>query len=185
MEDEQIVELLWQRQENGLGELKLKYDGLCRQTAKNILALPDDVSECLNDAYFQLWQLIPPQRPEHLAAFLLRVVRNLALKRYAYNNAQKRRPEVLLSLNELAEVAPDGAVPEDELVRQALVVAINAFLRQQSKLNRQIFLRRYWYFDSLAEIAGKAGLSSGAVTVRLCRMRGALKEYLCKEGFEI
>ncbi len=87
MEDEEIVALLWQRQEAGLAELKMKYDQLGRQVAHNILAAPDDVSECLNDAYFQLWQLIPPQRPQKLAAFLLKVIRNLALKRYAYNSA--------------------------------------------------------------------------------------------------
>lgn len=186
MDDEQIVEMLWQRQEEGLTEVKRKYDCLCRHVAQNILALPDDISECLNDAYFRLWRLIPPQRPRHLPAFLLRVVRNLALKRYAYNSAQRRCPEVLLSLNELAEVLPaaEGA-PEAELNREGLLAAINSFLRRQSKLNRQIFLRRYWYFNSLTEIAGQAGLSEGAVAARLWRLRAALRVYLQKEGFDI
>ena len=158
MEDERIIEMLWQRQESGLAEVKLKYERLCRQTAQNILAFPDDVSECLNDAYFQLWQLIPPQRPQHLPAFLLRVVRNLALKRYAYNSAQKRCPEVLLSLSELAEVTPAAMALDEELNRAELLAAINDFLRRQNKLNRLLFMRRYWYFNSLDELAGQSGL---------------------------
>ena len=185
MEDEQIIEMLWQRQENGLAEVKLKYERLCWQTAQHILTLPDDISECLNDAYFQLWQLIPPQRPQHLPAFLLRVVRNLALKRYAYNSAQKRCPEVSLSLSELAEVTPSATALDEELNRGELLAAINSFLRQQNKLNRQLFLRRYWYFNSLDELAGQSGLSNGAVAARLCRMRAALKVHLQKEGFNI
>lgn len=185
MDDEGIVALLWQRQESGLAELKMKYDRLCRQTAHNILAAPDDVSECINDAYFQLWQLIPPQRPRRLAAFLLKVVRNLALKKYAYNNAQKRRADFVLSLDELAEIAPGGLTPESELDRERLPVAISSFLHRQSRLNRQLFLRRYWYFDSVAEIAAQSALSQGAVNVRLCRLRSDLKAYLQKEGFDV
>lgn len=184
MEDAEIVERLFQRQESGLQELKLKYDRLARGVAQNILALPEDVSECLNDAYFAMWQLIPPQRPERLPAFLLRVVRNLALKRYAYNTAQKRSPNQQLPLAELAEVLHGGPQPEDELGRKRLVMVLNSFLQDQSRQNRQLFLRRYWYFEPLEEAASQVGLSRGAAAARLCRMRGRLREYLQKEGFD-
>lgn len=183
MDDEQIRELLWQRQEEGLQALKLKYDRLCRQTAQNILPAAEDVNECLNDAYFQIWQLIPPQQPQNLAAFLLRVVRNLALKKHAYNTAQKRSPQVLLPLDELAEVVGGGF--EAEIEGAELTAAINNFLRGQSKLNRQLFLRRYWYFDEIEAIAEQAGMSEGAVRVRLYRLRVALKKHLQKEGFAV
>ncbi len=183
--DEEIVEQLFQRQEAALQAVKRKYERLCRQVAGNVLALPEDVSECVNDAYFTLWRLIPPQRPDKLPAFLLKLVRNLALKRYAYNAAQKRDPNLRLPLDELAEALPGGLQPEEVLGRKDLAVAVNAFLRGQSRLNRQLFLRRYWYFEPLKEAAEQAGLSAGAAAARLCRMRAGLRDYLQKEGFEI
>lgn len=125
------------------------------------------------------------ERPDTLPAFLLKLVRNLALKRYAYNAAQKRDPNLWLPLDELAEALPGGLQPEEVLGRKDLVVAVNAFLRGQSRLNRQLFLRRYWYFEPLKEAAEQAGLSAGAAAARLCRMRAGLRDYLQKEGFEI
>lgn len=183
--DEEIVEQLCQRQEAALQAVKRKYERLCRQVAGNVLALPEDVSECVNDAYFTLWRLIPPQRPDKLAAFLLKLVRNLALKKYAYNTAKKRSSNLPLPLDELAETLPGGLQPEEVLGQKDLAVAVNSFLCEQSQQNRQLFLRRYWYFEPLKEAAEQAGLSAGAAAARLCRMRAGLRDYLQKEGFEI
>lgn len=183
--DAEIVNMLFQRQEAALQEVKRKYERLCRRVAGNVLALPEDVGECVNDAYFTLWQLIPPQRPDKLPAFLLRLVRNLALKKYAYITAQKRRPDLWLPLDELAEMLPGGLQPEEALGLEGLAEALNTFLRGQSQQNRQLFLRRYWYFEPLSAAAEQAGLSAGAAAARLCRMRSSLREYLQKEGFEI
>lgn len=184
-EDEEIVEQLFLRQEAALQAVKQKYERLCRYVAGNVLAEQEDVSECVNDAYFTLWQLIPPQRPVRLSAFLLRLVRNLALKRYAYNTAQKRSFNLRLPLDELAEILPGGLQPEEALGREQLAAAMNRFLRGQSQQNRQLFLRRYWYFEPLHTAAEQAGLSAGAAAARLCRMRAGLRDYLQKEGFEI
>jgi RNA polymerase sigma-70 factor (ECF subfamily) len=185
MEDNQIIDLFHRRDEAALRETQQKYDRLCRQIAHNILADVQDVNECLNDAYLTLWQTIPPQTPQNLSAFLLKITRNLSLKRLAYNSAKKRSPETLLSLDELTEVLPADADLSDELAKQQLIAAINQFLHQQSEQNRTLFLRRYWYFDTLPQISHQFGLSENAAAARLFRLRKNLKKYLQKEGINL
>jgi RNA polymerase sigma-70 factor (ECF subfamily) len=185
MEDKQIIGLFWLRDETALRETQQKYDRLCRQIAHNILTDVQDVNECLNDSYLTLWQTIPPQRPQNLAAFLLKITRNLSLKRLAYNSAQKRSPGLLLSLDELAEALPAAANIEDEITKQQLITAINQFLRRQNEQNRALFLRRYWYFDSLPQICRQFNLTENAAAARLFRLRKSLKNFLQKEGITL
>ncbi len=182
MEDPDIIDLYWERSENAIAETDAKYKGLCMHVANNILHNDSDAEECLNDTYLAVWNAIPSKRPRYLPAFICRVMRNIALKRCEHENARKRRPEVLLSLDELDECIPSTEDVEAACDAEELGRIISSFLRQQPKRNRMIFLRRYWYFDSQSKLAESFGMSENAVKQLLFRMRGQLKEYLEKEG---
>lgn len=184
MEDERIIMLLESRDEAGLGEVSRKYAAQAGRLARRLLADEGAAAECLNDALLALWQKIPPEKPRHLGAYWLKIVRNLALKQLQHDLAQKRRPAALLPLDELAEALPAVDLGS-ELAAQRLRELIEQFLRGQSALNRGLFLRRYWYLEDTAAIAGRFGLSAGAVDARLFRLRQKLAAYLQKEGVEI
>lgn len=184
MEDERIIALLENRDEAGLAAVSRKYAGQAGQLAGRLLYDEGAAAECLNDALLALWQKIPPEKPRHLGAYWLKIVRNLALKRLRHDLAQKRRPQALLPLDELAEALP-AADLADGLAAQHLRELIERFLREQSALNRALFLRRYWYLEDTAAIAGRCGLSAGAVEARLFRLRQKLAAYLQKEGVAI
>ncbi len=184
MEDEEIVELYFARDERALRETEAKYGPLCRKIAINILGAPQDAEECVNDVYLALWDAIPPARPRSLMAFAAGVTRRQALKRLRHDSAGKRSPGCLVPLSELAEVLPDerfsSGVEDEDLAR-----LIGRFLREQSPEARCVFIRRYWYFDSVRDIAGRYGFSENKVKSLLFRGRNRLKDYLRKEGVSI
>lgn len=182
MEDRKILALLWDRAEQAIEALAEKYGSRLYQTAMNILDCHQDALECVNDAYFALWNAIPPQRPDPLAGFVLRVGRNTALKRLRWETAGKRNSAYDASLDELAGCLPGGTL-EDAWDAKALGQSIDRFLGAQSRENRVIFLRRYWFGDSVKEISQTLGLQQNAVSVRLNRLRAKLKDYLTKEGY--
>lgn len=180
MTDSDIISLLWARAENAIAVLAGAYGRRLYFTAMNILDSPQDAEECVNDTYLAVWNEIPPQRPNPLAGFVYKIGRNTALNRLRSNQAQKRNSRYDLSLEELNDCIP-GPAFEERLDARALGRAIDRFLSTQSRQNRILFLRRYWFGDSLRDVASVAGLSENATAVRLSRIREKLKDYLIKE----
>lgn len=182
MEDQAIISLLFARAENAIAALEKRFESQLYKTAMNILDNPQDAQECVNDTYLALWNAIPPAEPDPLAAYVQRTGRNIALKRHRQNTAQKRNTLYDISLDELAE-----CLPGDDLVQQLdtreVGRAINSFLTAQPRDSRIIFLRRYWYGDSVKDIALTMHMQESAAAVRLSRLRKKLKEHLIKEGF--
>ena len=157
MEDQAIIQLYWQRLESAIGETKTKYGRLLRSISKGILKNQEDAEECENDTYLKAWNTMPPQGPDHLSAFLAKIIRNLSLDRYDSQRAEKRGSgEVPLLLDELSEViADERAFPAET---EALSEQLNAFLFGSLKTEaRVMFLRRYWFSDSVPEVAERMG----------------------------
>ncbi len=182
MEDIKIIELFRKRDESAIAELKQKYDKLCVYVAGNILSVREDVEECVNSAYFDVWSNIPPETPDDLKTYLCRIVKNKAIDRLKYNSAAKRSHELTVSLDELAECIPAKA--EEELSAAQLAETISRFLHEQDEKHRKVFVRRYWYGDSLARIAKLYDMNEKTVATYLFRTRNKLKEYLRKEGYD-
>lgn len=182
MEDKKILELLWDRVESALDALAKKFGRRLLYTAMNILGNPQDAEEAVSDTYLALWNTIPPQKPDPLAGYVHRTGRNVALKKYRHLSAQKRATQYDVSLEELSGILP-GPSFEEQMDARELGRAIDAFLDTISKENRVLFLRRYWFGDSVKHLAKAMGLSENTVSVRLSRIRGQLKDYLNKEGF--
>lgn len=182
MEDKQIIRLLFERAESAISALAEKFGSRLHATAMNILEDPQDAEECVNDTYLTLWNTIPPQTPNPLCAYAYRICRNTALKRLRENTAQKRNSAYDLSLEELAGCLQAGSM-EDTLDVRELGRGINAFLQTQSRRNRILFVRRYWFGDCVKDIAGTLGMQPGAVSTRLSRIRADLSAYLIQEGF--
>ncbi len=182
MEDAQIVDLYWQRDESAISETARKYGMLCRTVAKNILMVYEDAEECVNDAYHRAWNAIPPQRPEHLGAWLGRVVRNLALDRWEHDHARKRYSGMTAMLSELEDCVPAPKTAESELEDKELSRLISAWLRTLEREDRVLFVRRYWYGAALQELAAERGISPGKLAQRMFRLRRSLRNALEKEG---
>ena len=185
MEDERIVEMYFERNESAIKETEKKYGRYCYAIARRILCSEQDAEECVNDTYLRTWEAIPPHKPDRLSAFLGKIVRNLALNRYAHNHAQKRFEGVDVALDELAEVLADPESELDDGQTLDLREALDGFLATLPAETRIIFLRRYWYFCAVKEIAESMGISEGRVKVTLHRTRSKLKEYLMKEGISV
>ena len=184
MEDAEIVQLYWTRDERAIGESERKYGPLCRGVALRVLESPEDAEECVSDTWLRSWNAIPPRRPRLLGSFFACITRNLALDRWRASHAARRSGgETALALEELEDCV-SGKSLEDEAARRELVRLLNGFLRSLSARDRSIFLRRYWSVESLARIAAAEGMSVSAVHRRLEKLRAALAEDLRKEGFE-
>lgn len=181
MEDSEIIELFWARSEQAVAALRDKHGRLMFQVARNVLDSWEDADECVSDSYWGVWNAIPPERPAPLLAFVLRITRNLALKRRRDTHAQKRDPARALPLQELENCLFSPSAEELCSARE-LGQGIDRFLAALDAENRVIFMRRYWFSDSLEDIAQLLGLRENAVSVRLFRIRGKLKAYLKKEG---
>lgn len=183
MEDKKILELLWNRAEAALEALAKKFGRRLLYTAMNILGNPQDAEEAVNDTYMALWNTIPPEKPDPLAGYVHRTGRNVALNKRRHLTAQKRNSQYDVSLDELAGILPAPSF-EDLLDARALGQAIDRFLDTIHRENRILFLRRYWFGDSVKELAHTFGMSENTVSVRLSRIRTQLKAYLIeKEGF--
>ena len=183
MDDHEIVDLYWQRDEHAIEATAAKYESYCMKISQNILSDRADSEENVNDTYLHAWQAMPPQRPAILSAFLGKIARNLALNRYKARSAQKRQGDVFaLSLDELDDCAPALSSPDDEATAAELGRSISAFLRTLPEETRNIFLRRYWYCDATADIAARYSLTESKVRVTLHRTRGKLAAYLQERG---
>lgn len=182
MEDSQIIALFHERSEQAIEELDRKYGAALRKTAANILRDRLDVEECVSDALLGAWNSIPPQDPRPLASYVCRIARNLAVKRYHANTAQKRNGNYDLVLDELAECLPAPTDVEADYTTKELSAAVSRFLETVSYEDRFCFIRRYWYADPVSEIAAMTNSDSHRVSVRLYRTRERLRRTLQKEG---
>lgn len=185
MEDGEIIALFHARSERAIAELAAKYGGVCRAVAENILHDRQDAEECLNDAYLGVWNTVPPRRPEALLPYVCRITRNQALTRYHARTAQKRSSRYELALDELAECLAAPETAEGALDAAELSRAIDRFLDTLARAERVLFVRRYWYADSLADLAERFGISRNHAAVRLGRTRKKLRDYLTKEGYTL
>ncbi len=185
MEDEQILALYFARKEQAIAETARKYGALCSRIAGNILSLREDAEECVNDTYHAAWTRIPPERPRSLSAFLGRITRNLAISRYRANHAQKRYSGMEILLSELNDCVPAPEDMEQIMDRRQLSARISQWLEALPEEDRRLFLRRYWYGDSVADLALEWGRTPGQISQTLLRLRRLLRAYLEKEGISL
>ena len=186
MEDAKIVQLYWDRNQEAIPVTADKYGSYCTTIANNILGNREDAEECVNDTYLKAWNSMPPHRPGVLSAFLGKIVRNLAFNQYKYNTAEKRGgSQTRVVLDEIAELVSDADNVEQEIDRRDLIRWIDTFLGTISAKHRGIFVRRYWYFDSISDIASRFGMTENNVSVTLNRLRLKLHRYLLERGFEL
>ncbi len=183
MPDEEIVELYFARSEEAIVQSDRKYGKTCHHIAYNILYSDQDAEECVNDTWLRAWNAIPPERPAALGAWLSAVTRRLALSRYDYKTAAKRYGGIQTSLDELAECVPDGSITLADDVAMGLI--INSFLESLPTRTRMVFMRKYWYMDSVEGIAAAMGMSVSAVKVILYRTRKKFRAWLDKEGIVV
>lgn len=183
MDDSQIIALYWNRSEDAIAQTQRKYGKLCYKIAYQILGSPQDSEECVNDTFLRAWNVIPPKRPQKLSAFLCKITRNQALKRYESNTAEKRGGgEVTLALEELAGCIPDPGSVSATTEQRELTRQLNGFLSTLTGEARVIFLRRYWGMEPVRDIARALRISESKVKVTLHRTRKKLKVYLEQEG---
>lgn len=185
MEDQRIVDLYWERAEAAISETQIKYGRYCHSIAYNILNSNQDAEECVNDTYIHAWNAMPPHKPRRLSTFLGKLTRNIALNRYIHNHAQKRFANTEFILDEVEQFLPEAATGQpvvDEIILRDL---LNRFLDALPQETRILFVRRYWYFSTVKEIAREYRLSESNVKVTLLRTRNKLKAYLEKEGIAI
>jgi len=181
MTDENIVRLFWERSESAIAETEKLYGNYFFHIANGILHSEEDAKEVVNDTYLKAWNSIPPERPNPLKAFLGRITRQLSINRLEQNTAKKRGGgQYTAAIDELAEVLADGG---DDYAVADLTDALNRFLRKLPTDQRRVFIKRYWYMHSVADIAASYDMSESKVTSMLFRLRNKLKEQLLKEGF--
>ena len=178
MEDAGIIELFFERSEQGIRELDIKYGKACRKLSYNIVNDRQDAEECVNDAYLGAWNAIPPVHPNPLLSYIVKIVRNISLKIYWRKEAAKRSGHYKIALEEIEGYIADQKTVEDEIEARELARIIGEFLDTLTLENRVIFMRRYWFADSYKDIAEFMGLSEKNISVRLTRIREKMKQYL-------
>ena len=182
MNDTKIKDLFFERNEKAIHALSEKYGKICKTISFNVLRSESDAEECVNDALLAVWNTIPPQNPDYLAAFVYKITRNIATERYRKNTAQKRNGFYDVTLSEL-----ENCLPSDDafsaLEAKELSAFFNDFLGTLKEEERMIFVKRFWYSQSVTEIAENIGISAHAVSVKLSRTKEKLKKFLSKKGF--
>lgn len=181
MEDGQIIELYFRRDEEAIRQTQLAYGGRLYNLSYRLLLCQEDAEESVSDTYLKAWETIPPTRPVFFYAYLAKICRFLSMGKLDWNNAAKRRAEVVTLSDELACCIPDVS-REQQLQSQELGALLNDFLGTLSDENRRIFMRRYWYGESIGEIAQRFRLGESNVKTKLMRTRNALRAFLEKEG---
>ncbi len=184
MDDLRIIELYFERDERAIEETDAKYGKLCHRIAYNILNNHEDSEECVNDTYVGVWNAVPPTRPNNFMSFVCKITRNLSLKRLEFMKREKRSAEVLVSLDELAAILPDERYAPD-VSDEDVGKLISAFLRNQKEDVRNVFIRKYYFFDSIRDIAERFGFTESKVKNMLYYTRNKLKDHLIKEGVEL
>lgn len=183
MKDEMIIELYWNRSEKAISETDKKYGAYCYRVSFNVLSNKEDAEECVSDTYLKTWNSIPPTRPTRFMAFLGKITRNISLNLLKMNTTKKRGGDLVRVIEEeLDECAPKNPV-EEEVNRGLLLDCINAYLNRQTEIKANIFVRRYWYMDTVKAISDRYKMNESTVSTILMKMRKELREYLMKEGF--
>lgn len=185
MDDNTIIDLLFERQDSVLEQLQQKYGALCHNVAYSILDSEEDSKECMNDVLMKLWSSIPPDRPESLKAYLVRITRNLSIDRLRHRRSAKRNSMCDVPLSELEACIPGGTSPDEQIDCAELGRLISRFLRELTPEYRFIFMGRYWNGRSIKSLASEFDMTCGYVKSLLFRLRGSLREMLEKEGFSI
>lgn len=186
MEDYQIIELYFQRSDLAIRETDIKYGNYCYTVANNVLQDAGDSEECVNDTWLKAWNSMPPKRPDYLRMFLAKITRNLAIDRFRSKKRQKRGGgEYDLVLEELGDIIHDSANVEEYVEAKELEQNIRSFVAQLPERECNIFLRRYFYFESAREIAGRYGIRESHVLGILSRTRGKLRTYLLELGYSV
>lgn len=184
MEDQKIIDLYFQRSEQAILETDRKYGGYCYAIAYNILSNREDSEESVSDTYLAAWRAMPPRKPGILSAFLGKITRHLSIDRWRRKTADKRGGgEVTLALEELEDCVSGDGTPEAAVMRKELTVLINRFLDSLPETERNVFLCRYWYADSVQDVADTFGFSAAKVNSMLYRTRQKLRKVLAKEGY--
>lgn len=184
MEDADIVELYFRRDQHALEETAAKYGTYLHRISMNVLGDREDAGECVNDTYLGAWNAIPPTRPAALRAFLGKIVRRISLNRLRERLSERRGGgETALAIEELGELLPTDRDTQQEAEARELTRTLNDFLAGLPARERDIFMRRYWYFDPLADIAKASGKTEAAVKSQLHRTREKLRDYLNQEGW--
>jgi RNA polymerase sigma factor (sigma-70 family) len=185
VEDVHIIDLYWQRNERAIQETNTKYGPYCFTVAKRILCNREDSEECVNDTWIKAWNSIPPQRPNFLRMFLTRITRNLAFDVLTHRNAAKRGSGVVaIAFDELEDCVASTADVETECQLNELTVSINRFLHLLPRRECDIFLRRYFFMESISEIANRYGMKESNAYVVLSRTRAKLKRHIAREGYD-
>ena len=182
MDDKDIIALYFSRSQDAVAETDAKYGKYCRKIAANILSDCRDADEAVNEAYLGAWNSIPPHEPENLGTFLGKIVRNVSLKFYRKNSASKRNSDnFALAFDELSECVGDGKNAHEQLEAKETLECIDRFLDTLKPAERQVFVCRYWYFDSISDIAKRFSFTEGKVRTMLFRTRKKLIKALDKE----
>lgn len=181
MNDAEILALYWERNENAIKETDAVYGRRLHVLSKRIVNCHEDAQECVSDTYMKAWETIPPQRPNYFFAYLAKICRNFSLGRLEWCSAEKRSATVVSLTQEMELCIPDHSL-EKKLEGEELGKVLNRFLESLSQENRMIFMRRYWYCDSVRQIAGRFNISQSKVKTQLHRTRNKLKQFLEKEG---
>ena len=182
MKDHEIIALFFARSEQAITELMSKYGAAIKNVASNILKDTQDAEETVSNTYLTVWNRIPPAEPKYLGAYSCRIARNLSLKRFYANTAQKRNSYYDVALDELEETIPALSTVESLYDARELTRYLNRFLKNLSREDRCLFLRRYWYGEPIGDIARNLHISPHKASVRLFRLRQKLQNYLQKEG---
>ena len=186
MEDTEIVSLYWDRDETAIRETETKYDRYLTKIAYNILANQEDSRESVNDTYLAAWNSMPPHRPTVLSGYLAKLTRRISIDLFRYRTRDKRMAsEYAISLSELSDCVSGGNTTEEIINVKLLADTIGIYLRLQSPEARTAFIGRYYFLDSVREVARYCGMSESKCKSLLRRTRVGLKEYLRKEGFEV
>ncbi len=186
MDDKDIIELYFARDEKAITVTATRYKAYCLTVAQNVLGNREDAEECVNDAYMGAWSSIPPNRPSSLRAYLGKITRNAALKKWRGRNTAKRGGELALAYEELAECLPSAEdSPHQNFEAAELTKHINSFVATLAETERRLFVGRYWYFYSVTDLAKSLGLSQSNAKVTLHRIRERLRTVLEKEGYGI
>lgn len=185
MEDHEIINLYWKRDEAAIQETNYKYGRFCHSIAINILTVPEDAEECVSDTYHKTWNSIPPECPNAFQAWLGRIVRNLSINRWHHNRAQKRYAGMEILLSELSDCIPDTETTEEILEAQILSGYISDWLDTLPDMERLLFIRRYWNGEELKQLASIIGTTPNKLAGRMFRLRKSLSAYLTEKGVAI
>ena len=184
MEDDSIINLYWARSENAISETSKKYGNYCYSIAYNILGNVEDADESVNDTYLDAWNNIPPHRPSILSTFLGKITRRISIDKWRGRTAEKRGGgEIVLVLDELSDCIPSNQNVEREVEAAELSQLIDNFVMSLSPMERRVFICRYWYLDTIGDIAQRFGFTQSKVKMILHRQRKNLLNHLEREAF--